>query len=68
MIPEKLSRKIKAMFEDIGVKIRIADNTLKVGKYPSLKNSTSHMYQGCLVYKFTFPVDLNNQYIVETNK
>ena len=37
---EKFSRKIKAMFEDIEVKVRIAYNTEKVGKYFSLKDST----------------------------
>ena len=54
------------MFEDIGVKIRIANNTQKVGKYFSLKDSNNHMYQSCIVYKFTCPGDLDNQYIGET--
>ena len=56
------------MFEDIGVKVRIAYNTEKVGKYFSLKDSISHLYQSCLVYKFTCPGDLNNQYIGETER
>ena len=43
-ISEKFTKKIKAMFEDIGVKIRIAYNTQKVGKYFSLKDSDNHMY------------------------
>ena len=56
------------MFEDIGVKIRIANNTQKVGKYFSLKDSNNHMYQSCIVYKFTCPGDLDNQYIGETER
>ena len=52
-ILENFSKKKKAMFEDIGVKIRIAYNTQKVGKYFSLKDSVSHMYQSCIIYKFT---------------
>ena len=37
-ISENISKKIKAIFKDIGVKIRIAYNIQKVGKYFSLKN------------------------------
>ena len=65
-ISEKFSKKIKAIFEDIGVKIRIAYNTQKVGKYFSMKDLINHMYQSCIVYKFTCPGDLDNQYIGET--
>ena len=64
-ISEKFSNEIKAMLEDIGVKIRIAYNTQQVGKYYSLKVSTNCMNQSWLVYKFTCPGDLNNQYVGE---
>ena len=50
---------------NIGVKIRIAYNTQQVGKYYSLKASTNCMNQSWLVYKFTCPGDLNNQYVGE---
>ena len=48
------------MFEDIEVKVRIAYKTEKVGKYFSLKNSISRLYQSCLAYKFTCQGDRNN--------
>ena len=67
-ILEKFSKKIKAMFEDIGVKIHIAYNKLKVGKYFSLNDSINNMYRSCLICKFTCPGDLNNQYIGETER
>ena len=67
-ISEKFSKKIKAMFEDIGVKIRIAYNTQKNVKCFFLKDSVNHMYQSCIVYKFTCPGDLDNQYIDETER
>ena len=54
-ISEKVSNKIKAMFEDIGVKIRNAYNTQKEGIYFSLKDSINHMYQSFLVYNFFCP-------------
>ena len=65
-ISEKFSKKIKAMFKDIGVKICIVYYTQKVGKYFSLKDSINHMYQSCIVYKFTCSGDLNNRYISES--
>ena len=34
-VSKKFSKKIKAIFEDIGVKIRMAYNTQNVGKYLS---------------------------------
>ena len=67
-ISEKFSKKIKAMFKDIGIKICIVYYTQKVGKYFSLKDSINHMYQSFIVYKFTCPGDLNNQYIGETER
>ena len=67
-ILEKFSKKIKAMFEDIGVKIHIAYNKLKVGNYFSLNDSINNMYRSCLICKFTCPGDLNNQYIGETER
>ena len=67
-ISEKFSKNIKGILEEIGVKIRIAFKTEKVGKYFSLKDSTNSMYLSCLVYKFTCPGDLNNQYIGETER
>ena len=59
---------IKVMLEDIRLKIGIAYNTQKVGKYFSLKESINHMYQNCVFYKFTCSSDLNNQYIGETKR
>ena len=56
------------MFEDVGVKIRIAYNVQKEGKYLSLKDSINHIYQSCIVYKFTCSGDLNNQYIGKTER
>ena len=56
------------MFEDIVIEIHIVYNTQKVGNYFSLKDSINHMYQSCLVYKFTCPGDLNNQCIGETER
>ena len=67
-VSEKFSKKIRAIFEDIGVKIRMAYNTQKVGKYFSLKDSVNDMYQSCVVYKFKCPGDLDNQYIGETER
>ena len=67
-ISDKFSKNIKAMFEEIGVKTCIVYKTQKVGKYFSLKGSTNCVYQSCFVYKFTCPVDLNNQFISETEK
>ena len=41
-VSEKFSKKIKPMFEDIGVKIRIAYDIQNVGKYFSFKDSVNH--------------------------
>ena len=65
---EKFSKNTKARFEEIGVEICIAYKPQKVGKYYSLKDSINQMYQSCLVYKFTCPDNLNNQYIGETKR
>ena len=65
---EKFAKNIKAVFESIGVKVRITYRSEKVGKYFSLKDSISSLYQSCLVYKFMCPGDLNNQYIGETER
>ena len=65
---EKFSRNIKAMFVDIEVKVRIAYVTENLGKYLSLKDSISCLYQNCLVYKFMCSGNLNNQCIGETER
>ena len=56
------------MYKEIGVKICIANKTLKVGKYFYLNDLTNHMYQSCLVYKFTCLKYLNNRNVCEIEK
>lgn len=51
------------MFEDFGVKIRIAYKTKKV-----LKISIYRVNESCFGYKFKFPGDLNNQYFDEIER
>ena len=52
----------------MGIIINIAYNTVKVGKYFSLKDNINNNYKSCLVYKFTCPGDLDTQYIGETER
>ena len=54
--------------ETIGINIKVAFRTSKVGNYSSLKEKINKLYRNCIVYKFQCPGDLDTQYIGETER
>ena len=54
--------------ETIGIYIKVAFKTSKIGNYSSLKDQINKFYSSCIVYKFQCPGDLDTQYIEETEQ
>ena len=54
--------------ETIGINIKVAFRTSKVGNYFSLKDKINKLYRNRIVYKFQCPGDLDTQYIGETER
>ena len=53
--------------ETIGINIKVAFRTYKVGNYFSLKDRINNFYRNCIVYK-QCPGDLDTEYIGETKR
>ena len=54
--------------ELVGIMIKVANKTSKVGNYFSLKDKINKFYRSRIVYKFQCPGDLDTQYIGETER
>ena len=54
--------------ETIGINIKEAFKTAKVGNYFPLKDQIDKFYRSCIVYKFQCPGDPDTQYIGETER
>ena len=67
-VSEKFSKNITKNLETIGINIKVAFRTSKVGNYFSLKEKINKLYRSCIVYKFQCPGDLDTQYIGETER